>query len=327
VDGGCEAPRTPCNGACVNLTCDPENCASCGRSCGGGACGNNRCGVATLAQKESGPWGLALGSGEIYWTDKSSAKVRVMPLDGGPAANVAVNEALAQGIAVNATHVYWTDAMSSNVQMSSTTSFQPMSFAPAAHPAYVAATSTMVYWTNQANVGDAGPCLQIAALDGGIAITHGSGGPGPSDIALNSTDVYWTTANGIWSAAANATPGAAHQFAADAAGPISLAVTDKQVFWGNGSGIVQSQSIPPGPTPVQLDITGAKPTGMAVDAKYVYWVDQTAGLVQRAPLNATGPSSTTTLVSNQNQPVRIAVDDNFVYWTNFAAGTVSRLAK
>ena len=40
----CDAGYTDCSGACVNLTSDSNNCASCGRACcGGGACSSSTC--------------------------------------------------------------------------------------------------------------------------------------------------------------------------------------------------------------------------------------------------------------------------------------------
>ncbi len=43
-DGGCPPGRTPCSGACVDVTSDPANCGSCGRRCDAGeVCNEGLC--------------------------------------------------------------------------------------------------------------------------------------------------------------------------------------------------------------------------------------------------------------------------------------------
>ena len=42
----CPAGLTPCGGACVNTSSDPQNCGKCGSSCQGGACQGGQCTIA-----------------------------------------------------------------------------------------------------------------------------------------------------------------------------------------------------------------------------------------------------------------------------------------
>lgn len=68
---GNECPRTICNGLCVDLDTDPNNCGACGDTCGGGAaCVEGRC-VLAIGERGDGnfefdaPRGLAFDNGDL----------------------------------------------------------------------------------------------------------------------------------------------------------------------------------------------------------------------------------------------------------------------
>jgi hypothetical protein len=264
----------------------------------------------------------------VYWTDRTNGAVWAMPLDGGPVDIVPTAGASPQGIAVTPTHVYWVDSASTAVELAPKTApYKPGLFTMGNRPQYVVANGTALYWTNANGQGDAGPSLEIALLaDSGVEWMHTAGGSGPNDVALNDGGVYWTTANGIWSASLDGS-GSATQFHADPNQPVALAADDTRIYWTNKAGAVQSLTIKQPASPVTLFTGGTSNlSGMAVDKTNVYWVDQGAGQVFRAPINATSPSAFK-LADGQSAPARIALDDNFVYWTNSTAGTIIRLAK
>jgi hypothetical protein len=321
-NGACASPRSLCNGVCFNLTCDPGNCGACGHDCGGGSCGSGQCRPIALASDESGPGGLAVDDAGVYWIDNFSGEVRFISLDGGGLGTLATGQAGPVGIAVTPTHVYWTNNTDSTVQQCSKSTCTPSVFAQANRPAYLAASSSALYWANMGSYGS----LQGASLsDGGPAIDTDAGGSGFNDVAVNGTTVYWGASAGVYGAPlAGGKPALA---AADPSGVLALAVTATTLYWTNSMGTIHSQDI--GATiPSQLHSGEQHPTGMAVDAKFVYWVDSDTGYVFRAPLDAKDETTTVAIASGQTSPYRIAVDEKFVYWTNGGnGGALVRLAK
>ena len=175
-NGACASPRSLCRRrSCFNLACDPDNCGDCGHDCAGGSALTGQCRPVTLASNESGPGGLAVDDAGIYWVDNASGEVRVIALDGGGLGTLATGQAGPVGIAVTPTHVYWTNDADSTVQFCLKSACSNSVFAHASHPAYLAVSSSALYW---ANTGSSASLQGASLSDGGPAIDTDAGGSG-----------------------------------------------------------------------------------------------------------------------------------------------------
>lgn len=97
---------------CTQKMTDPQNCGTCGMACAeGAACVAGACGTAPtelLAPVAGcGVMQLAIQGANIYWTESMSGKVRMMPLAGGAATDIATGQVAPGSIVADATGVYW----------------------------------------------------------------------------------------------------------------------------------------------------------------------------------------------------------------------------
>jgi hypothetical protein len=103
---------TGADAACVNLPTDPDNCGKCGTKCDSGAtCVAGKCGAkptdVVTATGCGGGVRMALGGTNLYWTEKTTGKVRSVAVAGGAITDVATAQSTPTQIVTDATAVYW----------------------------------------------------------------------------------------------------------------------------------------------------------------------------------------------------------------------------
>jgi hypothetical protein len=147
-----------------------------------------------------------------------------------------------------------------------------------------------VYWSSSGDTnGFNGSINKIPVNGNGGQKTLLAGSlPSPGPIAIDGTNVYFTTTGG------------------DAGGSVM------KVPLGGGA-------------PTTLASGQADPWGIVVDTSAIYWANTgtaaasyTDGSIMKLPLTSTTP---VTLASQQSGPFYLAVDSANVYWTNSAQGT------
>jgi hypothetical protein len=157
------------------------------------------------------------------------------------------------------------------------------------------------------------------------------------DIAVDSTNVYWTTGGVPGNVVTKPfTGGNASLISAlnVEENPRGIARDQNHVYWVDlDNGAVEGVTLLSG-TPIQsfyfrMPIMGPTPgpNDIVVDKNNVYWVDQAAGTVNQQALASPG-GTTTVLASGRNQPRALAVDATYVYWVDYGdtnTGSVNKV--
>lgn len=111
-----ENDLTECDGQCVDLLNDNDNCGECGLQCVGfpgmaACCGDGECELeplpVTVATTADRPRAFALDDTHVYWTTGAAGTVERVEKHGGQAQVLAQGHPGAHGLALDDTHVYW----------------------------------------------------------------------------------------------------------------------------------------------------------------------------------------------------------------------------
>lgn len=328
--GKCVCGGLVCNSACVDDQTDVNNCGGCGAVCAG-TCAAGRCLVA-LASNEASPWGIAVDSQSVYWTNyAASGTVKKVSLDGTNPMTLASGQDYPDAIVLDATNAYWADGGSSgSIMKVPLGGGTPVALATNRDsPTALAVSATNVYWAE-------GSSLAVLPLSGsGTPTLLWTGlGTTTAGVAIDAKSAY-VTASGVGAT------GVVVQLPLNGQGetylgqglqyPQGIAVDAKSVYWTDWMGATVSEA-PIGrmSATAALALNQDLPYGIAIDATYVYWTAQDLnGSVLEAPLSGGTPI---VLATNQVYPTSIAVDATSVYWTNQGSssggtGTVMKTSK
>ncbi len=247
--------------------------------------------VTILASGLSNPFGIAIDSASVYWTEDGSTPYMSGP---GVVKKVGINGGIVttlylglsgfntgpRGIAVDSTSVYWTDTLNETVNKVLISGGTVTTLASIGG-GVIAVDSTSAYWSD-------GIGIEKVGKNGGIVTTLATGTINPYTIAVDSANVYWADSIGI-----------------------------EKV--GKNGGIV---------TTLVSGLTGC-PTSIAVDSTSVYWTDMCSWTVNKVGIN--GGAVTTLASGSYsgawNGPYGIAVDSTNVYWTEQGSGTIMKASK
>jgi hypothetical protein len=267
----------------ATLATDPKNCGACGHDCLGGGCVAGRCTPAALVESLGAPFYLALDDANIYWSDSSpqgTATLWRLPKLADPGVQP---QAMSQ--------------VNGSIQS-------------------VAADGTGVYfgWGDQsATTGD------VVALSGGTS-TNVAAAQAPNSIALDGTNVYWTTDSltlprGVFRAAkaGGATP--TKLVTSTSGGSLHAAVADGLLFWIDdfGSDGLHRCTLPQctdGVLISALDIANA----VVPFGANVYTADKTS--IHQFARTAPGGTTLAPIITGQALPFALAIDDRDLYWLN-----------
>ncbi len=222
------------------------------------------------------------------------------------------------GIAVDATNVYFTEDILHQVGKVSIRGGAVTTLASDQDLATgIAVDARNVYWTNEVGGGS----VLSLPLGGGTPETLVSGRSGPSCVAVEGTNVYFSDTS------VNAVPigGGAVVTLSASGSPLSVAVDAENVYWTIEQTAVMKVPLGGG-TAVTLAL-GDNPSRIAVNATSVFWTDTIALTVMTVPIG--GGALVTLAADSTSTPVGIAADEDHVYWTaqfasnnNFAVSAV-----
>jgi len=313
----CTDGYSSCDNACVNEQLDVGNCGGCGIACAE-SCISGECQV-TLSSSESAT-ALAVDATNLYWINSSGSVVKAGISGGSPVTLIASQDG-PQGIALDAANVYWTTSDGNLVSIPKSGGSLITIASGQSGILGLAVQGANAYWGASDGTSYAILTARTASAGAGAPPTEVSsqlGGAQPVAIAVDASNVYWTTKSGLFSAPLGGPPdgGSAPQSLGGVGGNgvSALAIDTSTAYWGSfasGSGTVQKVALAGGGT-TQLASGQFGPNGIATDGANVYWTTQ-AGLVLKLPVAGGTP---TTLASVSNGGTGIVVDATTVYWAS-----------
>ncbi len=234
-----------------------------------------------LADGQNQPIDIAVDGTNVYWTNEGgSGSVMKVPTSGGTPTTLAAGQGASFGIAVDGTSVYWTNITGNHAVMKvGIEGGTPAVFASATNPWAIAVSDGNVYFTDGDNV-------MMAPAAGGNAVVIATGQNFPFSLAVDSTNVYWSSARGTGAIVKMPLTGGTPTILASSTGMNRIAVDTTSVYFTTpdpgspNDGTVTSIPLAGGPT-TQLVDGQSTPEGIAVDATSVYWVDTTLGAAMK----------------------------------------------
>lgn len=183
AEGG-GAPAPP---ACGDTNSDNKNCGNCGHDCLGGLCSAGACLPVTLYSTNGFPWGIAVDSARVYWTDNILGPVMSVPIGGGDATLLAMADRPTV-IEVGAGTLVWMTQTEGlwRLQPGETT---PTEIAITGGSFGLALSGTEAYWT------DLGGSVARMPIAGGTIVPIATSQNVPLGIAVTQDSAYWLDLN------------------------------------------------------------------------------------------------------------------------------------
>lgn len=318
------------------ITCLDADDISCLPDAGLPICDGGPCLVTLDASGEltptgaSSPYGIAVDSTSVYWTDLALGTVTKVPINGGASTVLASGLSYPLDLVVDATSVYWVSGTSNGgfVMKAPLAGGTPTTLAVTVEPLAIALDPAFVYWATP-------EALMKVQLDGGNEATLSVGAlSSPGGIAVDSTNIYWTSGGDVmWMplgggpTAVLATTG---QSCSNDCIPGDIVVDSTSAYWigfdgRSGVGIVMKAPLVGG-APTVLAGGLALPRQLVADSLNVYWTNNGDGSVMMVPISG---GARHVLATGQTAVFGIAVDCMSLYWTNggngIAVGGVMKL--
>jgi hypothetical protein len=165
-----------------------------------------------------------------------------------------------------------------------------------------------------------GPCNGTCQADGRCMMKLASAQVLPTDIALDSSNVYWTVAgSGATGGTVLSLPkggavdgGAPSTLASGQNFPSAIAINGTDAFWTDSNGQTVMKVALTGGSPTTIASAQNAPSALALDGTNVYWANL-GGQVMQAPLGG----GTATTLGGGISPWGIAVSGGTLYWTTY----------
>jgi hypothetical protein len=272
----CGLGFTVCATACADVQMDSANCGACAHDCFGGACDAGVCQPVVLTTGQPDVLFLAVNATNLYWTT-DPATVVTMPIGGGSPTTLFSGPTSLEGIAVDATSVYFSTYVEDTILTLPLAGGSPTTFASGlARPLGVAVDATNVYFADfDGSVVEiplaGGSPVTLTPMPAGFA-NFATG------IAVNASNIYWssgTTLNEMPLAG-----GVSADLVDGQDDAFGIALDDTNVYWTTlYGGVVQKMPLGGGAVTTLVSGLSAYASGIAVDDTSIYWAATTASEV------------------------------------------------
>jgi hypothetical protein len=276
--------------------------------------------LAGPAEGVSRPYGVAIGAGRVYWTERGNGgAIRWIATSGGPAHTlVRGTSPFAWFCAVDGAWLYWTEYDAGTLRRVPTAGGVPQTLARGLkNPGQLAVYRGAVAWVEYGGnvVKERGPTGRVRVIARDLA--------GPQAIAIDDDMVYWTEFSDPPALRRRGRAGGAVVTLATVKPECWLVLAGPWLWWTETQGAVRRmprsggrvESLAPIPT------SGAF---AAATATHFYWAEERGHVMQRLPLAG---GSVDTVLTGLGHPTVMAADQAAVYWADPEANAIFKFAE
>ena len=200
----------------------------------------------TILPTEDRPHGIATDGTNLYWANYNAGTIRKSALDGSNPTTIGMNQSSPYALALDPTHVFWKNAGDGTVWQADLNGANPVRLGnglATGTGGYIATGAMNVYFPDGTN----GVIYDAKVGVAGTAFTPGQSGP--TGIAVDSTDIFWSnaTAGTIEAQALTADAGTeiVHRQGTEQAIAVVTDVWDLGAYWSDQgpAGMANSGSI------------------------------------------------------------------------------------
>jgi hypothetical protein len=315
--GECAAGLASCVGGAVQCETDlraaSDHCGACFHSCLGGTCTDGRCQPAVLGVAAGRPYGIALDSQFVYFTDNTGGTVYRVVKTGDPSTLVTLATGqrglnlVAADPEPNGAVYFSRGGDDGGVSKVSKTGGQVTVVAPVGDAWEIALDQTNLYFTA---VGG----LYRVPKAGGALTKLATLSENPGSVAIDGDSIYFNdkqygTVNRL---PKDGSSTVAEVIAEQQPMPDGIAVDDKNVYWTCYSAAEVIRCSKQNPQDQQtLASDQFQPNGIVSDGGFVYYTAYGSGTVSRVSVTGGVPL----LLAQCDTPLRVAVDESYAYFT------------
>lgn len=331
----CESGEDSCDGVCVDLASDPDNCGRCGHGCLGGACVQSTCQPVSLASGLARPQGIAVGPDALYVTLQYEHRIVRIPKGGGTAETVTTATTSPGAIAASfdgPKRLVWgeTRGAASNVVFCEVPCESPRKVPAGGDVWHVTISGGFAYWATSS---DSAGAIRRCPVEGcSVPYEVVTDQPRLHGLVVSGGQLAFGTRSARGTVRrASTSGGGLTDLIRELDQPQALATDGATLFVAaRGSNVIARCPLTGCDPGEQATIALAKnPHGIATDGENVYWSNGMAvgGTVAWCPADACSGSGHV-LAAEQANPYAIALDDEAVYWTNAVPkGQVMKIAR